>query len=995
MKTTLFFRSLLILLIVPVMISLLSTCKSEISVPGYRLVEKKFVKEVNADCYLFEHIKTGARVLKIAADDPNKTFSIAFKTIPESDAGTPHIMEHSVLNGSRNFPVKSPFDVLLKGSLNTFLNAMTSDEFTVYPVASMNEKDYFNLMHVYLDAVFNPMLYDDPRIFMQEGWHYELTGKEAPIEYKGVVYNEMKGAFSTPTREMWYQIQKNLFPDNGYRFSSGGYPTAIPSLTYEAFVNFHKKHYHPTNSYIFLYGDADVKKELEFIDKEYLSKYDKSENPVTVKENPPFDSFRDIAGSYPVMDGAPLADQTYLVMNWVIGNGYDQTTVMALDILADVLVNQESAPVRKALLEAGIGKNVYATTQNMLQNIFSIVVQNANAADKDSFRAVVMNTLEKVAAEKIDRETLKGSLNRMEFRLREGDDAQKGLTYNMRVMTGWLFTNDPFSSLEYEKQLAAVKASANNTYLEEIIRKDLVDNKYGLLLVLEPKTGLEKEIAQKTSEELADLKKKMTPAELDSLVATTSKLVAYQQQEDSPEALASIPLLKLSDISPEAFWYEASKSDIAGVPHLFHDEFTNDIVYMNYWFDLNVLSEDKIPYAALLTRLLGKVDAGSYGYEDLDKSLNINTGGFGSGLSLYVASYDDNKLLPRFRISVKTTAEKLDTTLALLGAIINETKIENKDRLFDLLKRHQSQLEASVLQNGYNVAATRLESYYSRRGVFNEKTRGMEYYWFVTGLVKRFGEDPDAVIAGLKETYNALFAKSNMIAGITCSSNDYKTYSSRFEKFAPALATKAVALHEWKLQPKSKNEGILTASKVQYVLQGYDFRKLGIEWDGKWNVLNQVMSTDYLQTKIRVIGGAYGGFSSISKNGTINLSSYRDPNLKETLDNFKGISEYLAQFKADSTDMTRYIIGTIANMDSPLTPSEKGDQAFRNYFENVSREDVQSDRNAVLSATADDLRKMSDEIARVLDQQVWCVYGNDEKINKNKTLFKDLVRLQQ
>ncbi len=977
------------------MISLLSTCKSEISVPGYRLVEKKFVKEVNADCYLFEHIKTGARVLKIAADDPNKTFSIAFKTIPESDAGTPHIMEHSVLNGSRNFPVKSPFDVLMKGSLNTFLNAMTSDDFTVYPVASMNEKDYFNLMHVYLDAVFDPLLYDDSRIFMQEGWHYELTGKDAPIEYKGVVYNEMKGAFSTPTREMWYQIQKNLFPDNGYRFSSGGYPIAIPSLTYEAFVNFHKKHYHPSNSYIFLYGDADIKKELEFIDKEYLSKYEKSENPVTVEENKPFADYKEIAGSYPVMDGTPLADQTYLVMNWVIGNGYDQTTVMALDILADVLVNQESAPVRKALLEAGIGKNVYATTQNMLQNIFSIVVQNANVADKDSFRAVVMNTLEKVAAEKIDRETLKGSLNRMEFRLREGDDAQKGLTYNMRVMTGWMFTDNPFSSLEYEKQLSDVKASVNNTYLENLIQKDLVENKYGLLLVLEPKIGLEREIAQKTSEELANLKKKMTPAELDSLVATTSKLVAYQQKEDSPEALASIPLLKLSDVRPEAFWYEASKSVIAGIPHLFHDEFTNNIIYMNFWYDLNVLSEDKIPYAALLTRLLGKMDAGGYSYENLDKSLNINTGGFGSGLSLYISGYDDSKLLPKFRINVKTTLEKLDTTLELVGVVINETNLGNKDRLLDLLKRHQSQLESSVLQNGYSVAAIRLDSYYSRRGVFNEKTRGMEYYWFVTDLVKRFNEDPDAVIAILKETYTALFARNNMMAGVTCSSDDYKAYASGFEKFAPALVEKAVEPKEWKLQPDAGNEGILTASKVQYVLQGYDFRKLGIEWDGKWNVLNQVMSTDYLQTQIRVIGGAYGGFSSITRNGSIYLSSYRDPNLKETLDNFAGITKYLSQFKADSTDMTRYIIGTIAGMDSPLTPSEKGDQAFRNYFENASREDVQSDRDAVLATTAADIRNMSDEIAKVLDQQVWCVFGNDEKISMNKTLFKDLVRLQQ
>ena len=377
------------------MMSLSSACKHEPSYAGYRLVEKKFVKEVNADCYLFEHIKSGARVLKIAADDPNNTFSIAFKTIPESDAGTPHIMEHSLLNGSKNFPVKSPFDVLSKGSLNTFLNAMTYPDFTVFPVASVNTKDYFNLMHVYLDAVFNPLIYSDPRIFMQEGWHYELNSKDSPLEYKGVVYNEMKGAFSSPERELWYQIQKNLFPDNGYRFSSGGYPSAIPTLTYADFVSFHKRHYHPSNSYIFLYGNADLEQELAFIDKEYLSKYDKADPGTDVKLNPPFTALKEVNANYPVIEGAPVDHQTYLAMNWVIGKGSDQATVIALDILADVLVNQESAPVRKALNEAGIGKDIYGAAQNMQQNMFSIVVQNANVADKDSFRAIITENPEK------------------------------------------------------------------------------------------------------------------------------------------------------------------------------------------------------------------------------------------------------------------------------------------------------------------------------------------------------------------------------------------------------------------------------------------------------------------------------------------------------------------------------------------------------------------------------------------------------------------------
>jgi|WetSurSiteA1Bulk_404760.scaffolds.fasta_scaffold00931_3 presequence protease len=990
----LFNRLISILIGMTVILSVLS-CDRTPDYPGYRLIEKRFVKEVNADCYLFEHIKSGARILKIAADDPNKTFSIAFRTIPESDAGTPHILEHSVLNGSRNFPVKSPFDVLSKGSLNTFLNAMTYDDFTVYPVASMNQADYFNLMHVYLDAVFNPLIYNDPRIFMQEGWHYELTDRRQPLEYKGVVYNEMKGAFSSPERELWYRIQQNLFPDNGYGFSSGGYPTVIPSLTYDDFISFHKKNYHPSNSYIFLYGDADLSKELAFIDKEYLSQYDKAEvlpNPVP---NVPFAAIKEVTASYPVTEGSPMKDQTYLALNWVTGSGSDPVTIMALDILADVLVNQESAPVRKALQEAGIGKDIYATSSSLPQGIFTIVVQNANPADKDNFRKVVLNTLEKVCTDKIDRETLEGSLNRTEFRLREGNDAQKGITYNIRTLAPWIYTNDPFPALEYEKQLSKVNESLSNTYLEDIIKKELIGNPYGLVLVLEPKPGLEKEISDKVNLELAKHKKDMTPAELDSTIKLTKDLIAYQQKEDSPEAIATIPLLKLGDIKPEATWYEASAQNLAGVPQLYFNEFTNKIVYMNFWFDLRVLPEDKIPYAALLAELLGKMDAGDYTYEQLDKAININTGGFSNSLTYYLPGNNDNDLLPKFRINMKTTVEKLDTALGLLGVIISSTKLDDQERLYELLKRHQSQIESSKKQNGYGVAANRLDSYYSRRGVFNEKTRGLDYYWFVTDLTNRFKDDPEKVIGELKQAYDLLFTKSNMMTGTTCSETDFNSYSESFKKFTGKLRDKPEVLNTWALTPSVKNEGILTASKVQYVLQGFDYKKLGFDWNGKWNVLSQIMSTDWLQTQIRVIGGAYGGWSSIGRDGTISFASYRDPNLKETLENYRATVNYLSKFTADSMAMTRYIIGTIAGLDYPLTPSQKGDVAFRYYLEKTTKDEVQGDRDAVLTTTAEDIRNMSDEIARVLDQQVYCVYGNEEKIKSNQALFKNLVVLQK
>jgi Zn-dependent M16 (insulinase) family peptidase len=651
--------------------------------------------------------------------------------------------------------------------------------------------------------------------------------------------------------------------------------------------------------------------------------------------------------------------------------------------------------VRKALQEAGIGSDVYASNQGMLQNIFSIVVQNADPGDKEKFRTIVMNTLQKVVAEKIDRETLKGAINRLEFNLREGNDAQKGISYDMRVLNPWIYTDNPFAALEYEKTLSAVKESLTGTMLEDMIKSNMIDNQYGLIISVEPKPGLEKELAGKIEQELAEAKKKMSAVEIDTILARTKALIAFQQTQDSPEAIATVPMLKLSDIDPQARYFEPVSEKVGSVPHVFYNDFTNGIIYLDYWFNLEVLTEDKLPYASLLTQLIGKMDAGKYSYGQLDNALNINTGGYNAFLSTYLPAHNDNGLLPYMKITMKTTPDKLDTSLALLGDILSKTQLGDKDRLYELLKRHQSQLESSMNQNGYGVAATRLESYYSRRGVFSEKTRGIDYYWFITDLTRKFNDNPEAVINTLKEVYGLLFTRANMIGGVICADEDFKKYSGKFGLFEKELSENPVSCNNWKLEPSSMNEGILTASKVQYVMQGFDFNKLNMKWDGKWYVLNQIMSTDWLQTQIRVVGGAYGGFSNISKNGTISFASYRDPNLSETLDNFKGTVNYLSKFEADSSAMCRYIIGTISNLDYPMTASDKGEQAFRWYFEQVTKQELQADRDAVLATTASDIRNMSGSIENIINQKVYCVYGNDNKVTQNKSLFKTLVKLQK
>jgi len=960
---------------------------------GFKLLKEEFVKEVNAKCYYFVHVKSGARLLKIAADDPNKTFSIAFKTVPQSDCGTPHIIEHSVLNGSKNFPVKSPFDVLAKGSLNTFLNAMTGSDITIYPVASMNDKDYFNLMHVYLDAVFNPLMLQDKRIFEQEGWHYEEDSVESPVQYNGVVYSEMKGAFSSPTRELYYNVGKYLFPDNCYRYSSGGYPMTIPHLTYEQFIKFYKQFYHPSNSYIFLYGNADLDKELKFIDSEYLSNYNKIDVNSDIPLQKPFKKMKDVTDYYSVTEGSNTANQTYLSLSFVIGLNTDRSLVMALNMLSDLLVNQESAPVRLALQKAGIGKDVSAWVDDIEQNVFNITVQNANPADKEKFKEIVFNTLKDVAKNGLDSLSVQGALNRTEFNLREGNDAQKGLSYNFKIIPTWFFENDPFPGLEYEKSLAKLKSGINKNYLGDIIKKDMIGNSHSLLITLIPKPGLERINVEKIEKELSDYKASLSKQQVKEVVENTKALKAYQKKEDSPEALAKIPLLSLKDINPEAQWYSLDKQTVDDIPVLAHNEFTNGVVYTKLNFDMRVLPEDLVPYAALLSEVMGSMNTEDYSYSDLEKQLNINTGGFNTYLSCYVKDMNDSSLIPKFIVSSKAMNDKLGKMFDLISEIINKTKYADKDRLKEVLLRDQSRIEANTKSNGYHYAQTRLTSYISNQGMFNELTNGISYYRFISGLTKNFDSKSDEIINNLTRTAKLLFTKGNCIASVTCAKDDMPVYLKDFGRYADNLVKGNSGYNEWKFDLEKKNEGFITASKVQYVIAGFDYKKLGFNWSGKYYVLNQVLSTDYLQNHLRVLGGAYGGWASFSPTGLAYFASYRDPHLKETLTNYDSTVNYLKNFSVDDKAMTRYIIGTISGLDRPLTPASKGDLAVRRYLQGETKQYVQKIRDEVLATTSSDIKSMSKLVENVIAKKAYCVYGNEDKIKSEKDLFKDVVPL--
>ena len=994
MKKIGFFHSLIGIsfLMLMIIFAFTKASQSQTITHGFKLIEKRFVKEVNAECSYYEHVKSGAKLFKIAANDPNKTFAITFKTIPDSDNGTPHILEHSVLNGSTKFPVKSPFDVLAKGSLKTFLNAFTAKDFTFYPVASMNNKDYFNLMNVYLDAVFHPLLYSDPRILKQEGWHYDISSKDDPITYKGVVYNEMKGVFSSPEHELSYQIFKNLFPDNGYGFEAGGYPTSIPTLTQEAFVAFHKKYYHPENSYILLYGNADLDKELEFIDKEYLSTFTRSGFKPALPDQKPFNAMKDITRNYPVMEGADTTNQTFLSLSLVAGYNTDESLTSALGMMIDLLVNQENAPIRLALQKAGIGQDVKASVSNYHQNVVQITVQNANASDKAKFLETVINTIREVSVKGFDKGEIQGVINRTEFYLREGSDAQKGVSYIGWIEPGWLFAGNPFQGLEYEKPLADVKKALTSNYFESILKKYFIGNNHSVLITLVPKPGLDKEKNAKVQENLAAYKSKLSPESVDAIVKETKDLVAFQKKENTAEALAKIPMLTLKDIDPKATWYGVAQNQVNGVPVLFHEEFTSGVVYTSLYFDIRTLPREMIPWASLLSNLLGSMNTKNYSYGDLNKAMNINTGNLYTTLRTYSENLDDNKLIPKFAVVSSVMSDKLGKAFELTSEIIGKTDFSDTSRLKTLLTRHQSQLEASKKQEGAQVAATRLPSYYSNSGMFNELTSGMDYYWFVNDLTKGFDKNFEMIITNLKKVSALLFSKDNLVAATTSDSKELETFKKEFGTFTNTLPQAKNPLQTWTFNFEKKNEGILTASKVQYVYEGYNFKKLGYSWDGKMRVLNLILSRDWLRQRIRVMGGAYGASASISPSGLVSFSSYRDPNLKETFDVFNATVDFLNKFDADETAMTRYIIGTISTLDIPQTNSQRGETAVNYYFTKRTAGEIQKDRDAILTTKAADIKSFSKMINDILQQKAVCVYGNSDKINASKDLFRDIVK---
>jgi len=962
---------------------------------GFKLLAKQAVREIGAKALIFEHKKSGAHLLKLAADDDNKTFCISFETLPDSDGGMPHILEHSVLNGSRKFPVKSPFDILVKGSLNTFLNAMTSSDFTMYPVASRNRKDFFNLMDVYLDAVFHPLVLQEPRIFKQEGWRFELPAADSDLAYNGIVYSEMKGAFSSPPRIMDYVIYKNLFPENTYGYESGGLPASIPDLTYSKFLDFYKKYYHPSNSYITIYGDGDTDKELAFINDNYLKEYKRSKDKVTLKTQKPFEKIKRVEADYPVAAGEDTKGKTFLSLSFVAGGAAQTDLSMSLDVLTSVLVDLPAAPVRRALQKAGIGKDVYATYDDIKQGVFSIVVKNADVGDRDRFEKVVFDTLKQVVKDGLDKKDIEGVINRTEFRLREADYGgfPKGLFYTYYALRSWMFAGKPLVPLEYEKSLKKVRTALSQPYLEGLIQKYLIDNHHAVLAMIKPKPGMEEENQKKVLAKLAKIKSSMTKKQIGELVEQTKELKAYQSAPDKPEDIAKIPMLTLADLETKTEKLDVQERELDGVRVLHFPCQTNGIIYLRLMFDAQVVPREMISYMPLLAHVLAQMDTASHNYGQINTELNIHTGGLSFGVETFPDFKDSNVFHPKFVAGAKVLTPKFTKLIELEGEVIEKTRFGDKKRLREVLGELNSRLQSLARGNGNFLAASRLASYLSANGDYEELTGGLSFIKFIASKMKGFDSGADNLISDLQMLSGLVFNRRNLTIAVTCSAEDFEVFKKNIHSLLDGLPDRQLERQKLALEPKRANEGLLAASKVQYVQKGADFSKLGYVYSGKFSVLRQILSRDYLTQAIRVLGGAYGAWAVFGRDGLGYLASYRDPNLTKTIEAFNGSVNFLKTFKASDREMTRFIIGTIARLDHPKTPAGKGRAAVAYFLRHIKEADRQKERDEVLATRQKDIQNFAKLVEDILKNAAICVYGNEKVLQDNKSLFGSLVKV--
>lgn len=963
----------------------------------YEILDEHRVEDVQSDGFILRHKKSGARIAILSNNDDNKVFYIGFKTPPEDETGVPHIIEHTTLCGSKKFPVKDPFIELAKGSLNTFLNAMTYPDKTVYPVASCNDQDFKNLMDVYLDAVFNPNITKYEEIFKQEGWHYELTGKDDELKINGVVYNEMKGAYSSPDEVLSSQIYRSLFPDNTYSKDSGGNPEYIPKLTYEAYLNFYHKYYHPSNSYIYLYGDMDVVERLEWLDKEYLSLYDYKKVNSEINKQPAFDEIKNVETQYSITMDDSQENKTYLSYNRVVGDSLDEMLYQAFDVLDYALVSSPGAPVKQALIDAGIGDDVYGSYDaGILQPVFSFVAKNANASQADEFESIIENTLKEVVKTGINKEALLAGINSSEFKFREADFGQfpKGLLFGLNCLDSWLFDDmKPFIHLECLGTFAKLRKAVDTDYFEKLIQEYLLDNTHGSSVTVKPKRGLGNEREEALAKELSNYKASLSDEEIKKLIEDTEHLKKYQEEPSSDEDLRKLPMLTRADMKKNAMAFSNIEDELLDVKVVRHDIESNGIDYISFLFDAGDFAQRELGYLGFFTNALGLVSTEKYSYTDLANATNIYTGGISTGTASHPDIKDRNNFVFKFEVKLKVLEKNLDKALELMEQMLLSSDFTDTKRLGELVAQIKARLQANLSSSGHLVAAMRSMSSFSRYALYQDELKGIAFYRSICHIEKELSESPKSVSDKLAAIARKLFARNRMLISFTGNNEAYGNAKPSLEKVIAGFNKMSAIGNQAEVHFNTAKEAFIDASQIQYVAKTGDFICEGYEYTGALRLLRIILSYDYLWINVRVKGGAYGCMNTFLRSGESYFVSYRDPNLSDTLDVYDRIPEYIKSFSPDERDMTKYIIGTFSALDTPMNPEAKGSRSLSAYLEGITYEQIQKERNEILNAQPEDIRRLADLVEAVLKKDSICVIGNENMIKESARLFENVEKL--
>ncbi len=958
---------------------------------GFTLNDVRDSKETGSQVHYFHHDKSGADLIFLKNSDENRAFGIGFNTPPEDSTGVAHIVEHCVLSGSRKFKTREPFMELYKSSMATFLNAMTYGDMTIYPVSSMNEEDFHNLMDVYLDAVLFPDIYKRKEIFMQEGWHYDIHNEEDPITYKGVVYNEMKGAYSAPETQVFSQALEKIMPGSSYDRESGGYPYDIPNLTMEKFLDFHSKYYHPSNSMIYLYGNVDIEKTLEFIDSEYLSSFDDTESRAFIEKSADYDRESFMEFSYNADDTADPEKNSYLTYTVNLGTYDNKNELFLSQLMAEILINSESSPLRQALLAKNFGEDIIGTSTNEYYLNLTIGAKNTSDKRLGEFKDAIESELRKMVDEGIDRDLLMASLNKFEMGMRESGGALKGIIYFIRTMSSWRYERDPMEALEFDEVFQYLRDELKNGIFEKFIEEKILGSKRKLLAVHRPSSDVFLKKDEEERERLSEYKKSLSPEKLKELIEENKVLSDFQIQEDSEEDKNTIPKLKIADIPAKVMDIYEEREEISGGILLKHPMVTSGINYISFVFSEDHLSRQELIYLTYLSEMLGITDTEKRKYSELNNEINKYTSGLRFRPAVYKDTKEKGKFTVRLQVSSSAIGENWKHILRLLTETIFSTEFEDKKRLREILNVIKSNMEMTFDQNGNGLVMGRVKSFFSPADEIGQLLGGITFYDHVNSLTSDFDNKADKFIEELKKVYGKVFLKENLVASFTSGEEEKNEITEAIKKFTETLNDKKYENSDTHTDLHPEREAITSGSNVQYVSTGFDLVEAGYKYSGELVVLSSLLSLDYYHNAIRARGGAYGAGINIEPTGETATYSYRDPNLEKTVDVYHSTGEFLRNGKFTEDDIRSYIVGSMKHFNPPFAPSDADGIMISRYLRKTSLSDIEERLRQALNSTRESMMGYADMMDDILNRNYLSVYGNREKIDSQKELF-DTVR---